>query len=217
MKQDKLKLILTVACICFAVLTVVFLISGAIYDGDHTFTKVFLFIIAVVSLAAAGELAFILWFAKGGDEPNFFLFDRNTKRNIAAEKLDDKMINDRMMEFFAKYAQSEGKLWTSGILENAEMEAQYKPAVAYKLLYDLAAINKEAGWKCFGSATVATVEFICAALEQNGDVDMAGYIRQFKNSQPMSMEQFKQFILSNKDYFSLKLGMYVRNNIGKFN
>ncbi len=216
MKQNKLKLILTIACICFAVLAVVFLISGIVYDGDHTFTKVLLFLVAVVSLAAAGEVAFILWFSKGGDEPNFFLFDRATKRNIAVENLSDKVINDRMMEFFSKYAASEGKLWTSGVLEDCDMEEQYKPAVAYKLLYDLALINKDAGWKCFDAATVSTVEFICSGLEQNADVDMAGYIRQFKNSQPLNMEQFKQFIISNKDYFGPKLCMYVRDNISKF-
>ena len=216
MKQNKLKLILTIACICFAVLAVVFLISGIVYSGDHVFTKILLFIIAVISLAAAGEIAFILWFSNGGDEPNYFLFDRNTKRNIPVENLNDKIINDRMMEFFAKYAPSEGKLWTSGTLESSDMEEQYKPAVAYKLLYDLAVINKDAGWKCFDAASVGTVEFICAALEQNGDVDMAGYIRQFKSSQPFNMAQFKQFIISNKDYFGPKLCMYVRENISKF-
>ena len=218
MKQNKLKLILTVACICFAVLAVVFLISGIIYDGDHTFTKVFLFIIAVISVAAAGELAFIIWFSKGGENPNFFLFDKKTKRNISVEELSDKMINDKMMEFFAGYAQSEGKLWTSGVLgsETLEMEEQYKPAVAYKLLYDLAVINKDAGWKCFDLASSETVEFIADGFVQNEDAAMADYIRQFKNSHPFNVEQFKQFIISNKDYLGAKLCMYVRNNIGKF-
>ena len=216
MNQNKLRLILTIACICFAVLAVAFLIFGIVYSGDHIFTKILLFVIAVVSLAAAGELAFILWFSDGGEEPNFFLFDRARKRNISAEELTDKLINDRMMEFFAGYASSEGKLWTSGALERAQMEAQYKPAVAYKLFYDLAVIDKEAGWKCFDTASVATIEFICQGLEANGDVDMAGYIRQFKNTQPINMAQFRQFIVSNKDYFGAKLCMYVRENVSKF-
>ena len=43
MKQDKIKLIMTIACICFAVLAVVFLVSGLLYGGDHAFTKIILF------------------------------------------------------------------------------------------------------------------------------------------------------------------------------
>ena len=100
MKQDKIKLIMTIACICFAVLAVVFLVSGLLYGGDHVFTKIILFVIAVISLVAAGELAYLIWFSKGGDEPNFFLFNESTKMNIAVEELSDKRINDKMMEYF---------------------------------------------------------------------------------------------------------------------
>ena len=96
------------------------------------------------------------------------------------------------------------------------MEEQFKPAVAYKLVYDLAVIDKDAGWKCFDLATVATVEFIVSALERNGDVDMAGYIRQFKQVQPLNIPQFREFIISNKDYLGMKLCSYVRENIDRF-
>ena len=93
MKQDKIKLIMTIACICFAVLAVVFLVSGIIYSGDHEFTKVILFVIAVISVIAAGELAYLVWFGKGGETPNFFLFNEVKKVNIPVEALSDKRIN----------------------------------------------------------------------------------------------------------------------------
>lgn len=216
MKQDKIKLIMTIACICFAVLAVVFLVSGIIYSGDHVFTKVILFVIAVISVVATGELAYLVWFSKGGETPNFFLFNESKKVNIPVEELSDKRINEKMMEYFSDFASSEGKLWTGNILENSEIESHFKPAVAYKLLYDLAVIDKEAGWKCFGLASVATVEFIALALEQNGDVDMAGYIRQFKQMHTLNIPQFREFIVSNKDYLGLRLCSYVRENIGRF-
>lgn len=216
MKQDKIKLIMTIACICFAVLAVVFLISGIIYSGDHVFTKVILFVISVISIVAAGELAYLVWFNKGGETPNFFLFNESRKVNISVEELSDKRINDKMMEYFSDYAPSEGKLWTGNILEDSDIEEHFKPAVAYKLVYDLAVIDKDAGWKCFDLASVATVEFIASALEQNGDVDMAGYIRQFKQTKPLNIPQFREFIISNKDYLGLKLCSYVRENISRF-
>ncbi len=216
MKQDKIKLIMTIACICFAVLAVIFLISGIIYSGDHVFTKVILFVIAVISIIASGELAYLVWFGKGGETPNFFLFNNSKKVNISVEELSDKRINEKMMEYFSDFASSEGKLWTENILENSEIENHFKPAVAYKLLYDLAVLDKEAGWKCFDLASITTVEFIASALEQNGDVDMAGYIRQFKQVQILNVPQFREFIISNKDYLGLRLCSYVRENISKF-
>ena len=216
MKQDKIKLIMTIACVCFSVLAVIFLVSGLIYSGDHIFTKIILFVIAVISLIAAGELAYLVWFSKGGETPNFFLFDESKKVNISIEKLSDKRINDKMMEYFSDFAPSEGKLWTGNILENSDIEDKFKPAVAYKLIYDLAVIDKEVGWKCFDLASVATVDFIVVALEQNGDVDMAGYIKQFKQVQPLNIPQFREFIISNKDYLGIRLCTYVRDNISRF-
>lgn len=216
MKQEKIKLIMTVACICFAVLAVVFLISGIIYSGDHMFTKIILFVIAGISIIASGELAYLVWFSKGGETPNFFLFNEAKKVNIPVEELSDKRINEKMMDYFSDFASSEGKLWTGNVLENIDIENHFKPAVSYKLVYDLAVIDKEAGWRCFDLASVATVEFIASGFEQNGDVDMAGYIRQFKQVQPLNLAQFREFIISNKDYLGLRLCSYVRENIGKF-
>ena len=216
MKQDKIKLIMTIACTCFAVLAIVFFVAGILYGGDHGFTKIILFVIAAVSLCAAGELAYLVWFSRGGDTPNFFLFNESTKMNISIGDLSDKRINDKMMEYFSDYAPSEGKLWTGNILVNCEMEEHFKPAVAYKLIYDLAVIDKDAGWKCFDLASVETVDFIASAFEKNGDVDMAGYIKQFKHVQPLNIPQFREFIISNKDYLGMKLCSYVRENIDRF-
>ena len=216
MKQDKIKLIMTVACICFAVLAVVFLVSGFIYSGDHVFTKVILFVIAVISIIASGELAYLVWFSKTGEAPNFFLFNEAKKVNIPVEALSDKRINEKMMEYFSDFASSEGKLWTGNILENSNIEDHFKPAVAYKLLYDLAEKDAEQGWKCFELASEETVEFICVALEKNNDVEMASNLRQMKASNPLNLKYVRDYIVKNRNYLKSKLSHYIYDNIQSF-
>ena len=96
------------------------------------------------------------------------------------------------------------------------MEDKFKPAVAYKLLYDLAERDAEQGWRCFEVASEETVEFLCASLELNYDTDMARTLRQMKNSQPLNLKYVRDYIVKNKDYLKNKLYHYVYDNIQLF-
>jgi hypothetical protein len=123
-----------------------------------------------------------------------------------------------MNRYLSGYAASEGKLWTDRVLDNPylEMEDKFKPAVAYKLLYDLAERDAEPGWKCFEVASEETVEFLCNALDANGDLDMARTIRMMKHSKPMNMKQVRDYIVNNRNYLKSKLYRYVYDHIQLF-
>lgn len=218
MNGKKFSLILKIVCACFAVVGVLLLIFGIIYSGDHVFTKVFMIISAVLSLALAGELAYLVWFAKGGEAPNYFLYDSNTRKNIPADKLTVALISQKMNRYFSAYAPSEGKLWTDRILENPSLDMTdiFKPVVAYKLLFDLADRDMEKGWKCFELASYETVDFVCSALELNGETEVAGNIRKMKQVQPFQVKYIRDYLVSNRDYLQTKMLMYVRGNIDKF-
>ncbi|MBQ8817840.1 MAG: hypothetical protein IJZ83_04625 [Clostridia bacterium] len=218
MNRKKLNLILTIACACFAVVAIVLLVFGIIYDGDHTFTKVLMIVAAVLSLALAGELAYLLWFSGSGEKPNYFLYDASSKRNVTVDKLTMPVVNKRMERYFSNYAASEGKLWTDGILENPmlDMDDAFKPLVAYKLLFDLADKDIDKGWKCFELASYETVDFICRGLEMNGETEVAGNLRKMKMVKPFQIKYVRDYLVSNCNYLQTKMLMYVRDNIEKF-
>ena len=218
MNQKKLNLILTVACACFVVIAVALLVFGIIYNGDHAFTQVFMIISAVLSLALAGELAYIVWFSDKGEAPNYFLYDSSTKKNVTVDKLTLPVLNKRMDRYFAKFAPSEGKLWTDRILEepDLDMDDEFKPLVAYKLLLDLAQRDVEKGWKCFENASFETVDFVCSCLEMNGEDEVAGNIRKMKMVQPFQVKYIRDYLVSNCNYLQTKMLMYVRDNIERF-
>lgn len=218
MNGKNFSLILKIVCACLAVVGVLLLIFGIIYSGDHAFTKVFMIISAVLSFALAGELAYLVWFAKGGEAPNYFLYDSNTKKNIPVDKLNVALVSKRMDSYFSKYAPSEGKLWTDRILENPSLDMTdlFKPVVAYKLLFDLADRDMEKGWRCFELASYETVDFVCSALELNGETEVAGNIRKMKQVQPFQIKYIRDYLVSNHDYLQTKMLMYIRANIEKF-
>ena len=213
----KTKLLLLIAALVAAVLGAVLLVVGFGYDGS-TVGKVLLIAIAVLVFALAGELVYLSFLCSESAKPNYFLYNTQTGRNISLQKLDFKTINARMNRYLSSYAASEGKIWTERVLDNPylEMSEIYRPLVAYKLLFDLAERDVEAGWKCFEYASDETIEFLAAAVESNGDNQMAENLRSFKLSKPMNLKVVRDYFVTNRKYLQSKIYNYVVANIDGF-
>lgn len=216
MSQQRTRLIVGIASIVAAVLFLVLFIVGIIYDGG-TLSKVFLFIIAVLCLLLAAELGYLFMLFEE-TKPNYFLFNTQTNKNISVQKLTFQMINVKLNRYLSQFAPSEGKIWTERVLDNPylDIDEVYKPLVAYKLLYDLAERDFDAGWKCFEIASDETVSFIASAIEANGDGEMAKTLVQFKSSKPTNMKHVRDYIVGNRKYLHSKIFKYTVENINKF-
>ncbi len=216
MNQNKVKMLTGIASIFFAVLFVVLLIFGIAYSGS-TLAKVLLFVVAFLTLALGLELGY-LFILSGDTKPNYFLFNEKSNRNIPVQKLTFQTINVRMNKFLSAYAPSEGRLWTDRALDNPylEMNEDYKPIVAYKLIFDLAERDAENGWRCFLLASEETVEFIALGLDANGDTEMAKTLRRLKAAKPLNLKQVRDYLVGNRKYIQNKMYRYVVDNIEKF-
>lgn len=216
MNQKKLRLIVGIGCAVAAVLFVSLLIIGILYGGS-VFSKVIIIVISLFVGALAAELGY-LFMLLGDTRPNYFLFNSNLNRNISVQKLTFQTINVRMNRYLAAYASSEGKIWTDRVLDNPylEMDDSFKPLVAYKLLFDLAERDFDAGWKCFDLASFETIEFIASAVELNGEAEMAKTLRQFKVSKPVNLKYVRDYIVGNRKYLQSKMFKYTVENIDKF-
>lgn len=219
MNQNKLKNFFGIAAIVFAVLFVVLLLVGCLAVSYATagFVKVLVIIISVLCLCIAAELGY-MFIVAGETSPNYFLYDPKTQRNISVQKLNYAVINGRMNRFLSGYATSVGKLWTGRVLEQPtlDMEDKFKPAVAYKLLHDLAEKDTEQAWLCFEQASPETVEFLCNGLEMNNDFEVARNLRQMKSIQPMNVKYVRDYVVKNRNYLKNKLFRYIYDNIQLF-
>ena len=219
MNQNKMKLLLGVVGIILAVVAIALFFVGvfAIDFSSAALVKIMVFVISFLCLALAVEL-FFLFTVENEKAPNYFLYNSQSKKNIPANKLSFQIINGRMNRYLSGFAPSEGKLWTDRILDNPylEIEDKFKPAIAYKLLYDLAERDNEQAWRCFEIASEETVEFLCSSLEMNYDTDMARTLRQLKGAYPLNLKLVRDYIVKNRNYLKGKLCRYIYDNIQLF-
>ena len=216
MDKNKLKIALGVAGAFFLVAAIVLFVLGITLDMN-TLPRVILIIISVLCLALAVELGYFLYLTVD-TKPNYFLFNPQAKRNIPPQKLTFQIINARMNRFLSGYAASEGKIWNDRVLDdpNLVMPAEFKPIVAYKLLFGLAESDTDAGWRCLENASDGTVNFICAALSVNGDDTFASTIKSMMSEYPVNMKLVRDYLVKNKKYIQKKMTVYVVSNIDKF-
>ncbi len=219
MNKENLKKIFKITCIAMAVIAVIILVVGllAIDWDEMPIVKIMTIIIAVLCGALAAEFGY-MYHIENEVKPNYFLYDPETNKNMPLQKMTFDVINRRMGRYLSTYAQSEGRIWTDRVLDNPQlvMEDKFKPAVAYKLLFNLAEKDVDAGWRCFELASVETVEFLCAALDSNGDTEIARTLRHLKHSTPVNVKYVRDYLVSNKAYLRTKLCNYVYDNINRF-
>ena len=215
MDRNKLKVILgigTALSLCVGVL--LFVLSLAL--NMHVFPRVMLILVSVVAVALAIELGYFTYLMMD-KKPNYFLYNSQMKHNISVQKLTFQTINSRMNRFLSGYASSEGKIWNARVLDNPylDMPQEFKPLVAYKLLYGLAEKNADAGWDCLENASDETLLFIYNGISMNNDKDFAFNFAQL-TQRPMNINLVRDYLIRNKRYMQSKMTKYVVENIDRF-
>ena len=186
--------------------------------ADAPYKQVLGVIIAVFMLILAALLAVYLWLNRD-TEPNFFLFDRQKKRNISIDDLTFKFANERLSFLLTTVSQSPEDLWKGDVLENElklGYRKVYRPLIAYKMLYDLADKNVDSYWEYLQTATPETVLSIARALEQAGETEMVKafvFIMENYRGEP---NKIRNFVLGNQKYIRGKIMAYIKRNIEMF-
>ena len=215
MDRNKLKIILGIGTALSLCVGAVLLVLALALDM-HVFPRIILILVSVVAVALSVELGYFTYLMMD-TKPNYFLYNSQIKRNISVQNLTFQTINVRMNRFLSGYAASEGKLWNSRVLDNPylEMPREFKPLVAYKLLYSLADKDAEAGWGCLENASEETLLFIYNGLNMNNDKDFALNFAQLVK-RPMNINTVRDYLIRNKRYMQSKMTKYVIENIDIF-
>ena len=211
-----LALILAGVLILGGIALLLFLVPGA-----ATFFKICLVVISILFILMGLGLLYVLYLGRDNN-PNFFLYDTKTQRNIPVEDLGFDRVNSRMSYFMTTLTTSQEKLWSENAL-NAESERfgvneVYKPLAAYKMLYDLGEIDSPEGWQLFLCAAPATIDTLADALMVNGEEAMVQALRHAYNSAAGrdDIDWIRDFVMGNRKYISRRMMGYVRKNMEQF-
>ena len=216
MDRNKLKIVLGVATALSLVVAVVLLILGIALDIS-LLPQILLIVISLLCFVLTGELGYFMYLMMD-TKPNYFLYSSQAKRNVSVQKLTFQVINARMNRFLSGYAASEGKLWNDRILDDPylDMPEEFRPLVAYKMLFGLADKDSEIGWRCLENASEDTVAFIRKGLEMNRDTEFASAFERIMAQKPVNMQVIRDYLVKNKRYMQSKMTKYVIENIDRF-
>ena len=215
--MSRVLLIVAAVLILGGICMLALLVPGA----ASLFYKVCLAIISILCILIGLGLLLYLYIGRDND-PNFFLYDPKTGRNIDPADLDFDRINSRMSYFMTTLTTSVERLWTENALnapsEKFGVKEIYRPLAAYKMLYDLTEFDSPDGWRLFLNASSATITTLTDALVQNGEETMANALVKAYNSASSGddFEWLRDFLMGNKPYISRRMTGYVRKNLDWF-
>ena len=214
MERKKAKIILGVAAIAAFVISII-LLCVTLFAGLQTPSTIIMGIVAGFCFLLSIELGYFFLLNKDA-APNYFLYDPATKKNVPLTKLNFPVVNARTTRYLSQFAASEGKIWNEKVLDTAEVHPEFKPLVAYKLLYSLAEKDVDAGWNCLENASSKTIMFICEALNENSDFEFSSNFSKMMAEKPLNMPMIRDYLVRNKKYMQSRMFNYVKENIELF-
>ncbi len=214
-----LPTILLLVGVVFLVLSIL-VFALAVPKADYAYKRVLEIICACLMLILAGLCGFY-WYLSRDTFPNFFLFDREKKRNIAPERLKFSIVSDRMTFLMSQLADSVDQLWQSDLLHREDdtfgYKSVYKPLVAYKMLFDLGEHElNDSYWNAFRKAPKENVDALCKALARAGEEKMAETFRLILQKYPDDFSRVKDFLRKNVGYIRSKMVAYVQKHVEYF-
>lgn len=214
MDRKTVKILVAAASGFFLVVAIV-LCLVTFLAGMNLASSIILGIVAFLCLALAIEL-FYMFLLNKGEKANYFLYDSATKKNVSVQKVNFSVVNVRTGRYLSKFAASEGKIWNDRILDQIEIDPEFKPLVAYKLLFTLADKDVDAGWKCLENASSKTIVFICDALNANSDLEFSNNFGKMMAEKPLNIALVRDYLVRNKKYMQGRMVKYVVENIDLF-
>ena len=189
--------------------------------AGSSLTKVLTVMLGILSILLSGVILFVVYTSRDND-PNFFLYDSKTKKNISVEELTFEKVNSRMGYYMSLISSSQVQTWKKNILsrENDRFGPNdvYKPLVAYKMLCDLNELDRPETWQLFNEAPPEVISGLIDALRLGGEAEMCKTLRFFyeKAESNEDIEHIRDFIMGNAKYLRGRMMRYITNNIEWF-
>lgn len=217
--KQNIQVVLFVLC---GLLTVLGILTFVLFAGQSEgLLKALLIILGIVVILVAIALALLAFVTVSSEKANFFLYDSKIKGNQPIDALNFDLINKKMTLVMSQLSSTASKVWTQNVFEQeneifADGDDSFVPLVAYKILFDLSERANEGVWNLYLMADSSIIDAIAAALELNGDAELANAFRYLHENAAGSFERTEKFLADNKKYIQAKMVKYVKSNIDRF-
>lgn len=219
--KENLLLVMTIIAAALILGGVILIVLG-ITLAEKTIFKVMFILMPIVMILLGCVMTYFVVMVKDKDnepeEPNLFLYDSESGKNMSEDVLTFDLVNKRMAFFMSRVTSSIRELWTGDVFDNDEAfdgVDELKSLLAYKMIYDLADRDIPALWDLYVGASDELIADISDAIQANGD-EFGKYIVKLHATANGSYEKSKKFFTDNKAYLQNKMLGCAKNNIEKF-
>ena len=220
--MDSLKkylptILLVAGAVCLLIAVVIAVVTFTGWSADSSILINVMSLLAAVLFLILGGLVMYLAMPTTTVTKHFFLYDKNTGRNIKPGELTFEVVNKRMTYFMSRMASSERQIWSANIVgsEDARFGKNdvYRPLMAYKMIYDLTVHNSPEYWRLFTTADVAIISSICDALSDNDDAQLGATLVFLREHHADNIEKISRFFMDNRAYIQKQMLKYVQAHV----
>ena len=195
--------------VCFAIAKI----------DDMTIKIIVAAISAVIGIVGAFIMIVVaIGLKEEGRKYNFFLYNKKKKQDMSVSELTISEIRGRLMAYMTSF-KHRGKLYIGDLFdERQRIPEHFKILFCYELLCEIGD-TKGADPEMFLSFGHECGEIFYRYLSQNGDHELGLKIKTFIlefGEGKENAQEFKNFIISKKQYLEEKMLDYTLNNIKKF-
>ena len=220
--MDSLKkylptILLVAGAVCLLIAVVIAVVTFTGWSADSSILINVMSLLAAALFLILGGLVMYLAMLTTTVTKHFFLYDKNTGRNIKPGELTFEVVNKRMTYFMSRMASSERQIWSANIVgsEDARFGKNdvYRPLMAYKMIYDLTVHNSPEYWRLFTTADVAIISSICDALSDNDDAQLGATLVFLREHHADNIEKISRFFMDNRAYIQKQMLKYVQAHV----
>ena len=210
-------ILLVAGAVCLLIAVVIAVVTFTGWSADSSILINVMSLLAAVLFLILGGLVMYLAMLTTTVTKHFFLYDKNTGRNIKPGELTFEVVNKRMTYFMSRMASSERQIWSANIVgsEDARFGKNdvYRPLMAYKMIYDLTVHNSPEYWRLFTTADVAIISSICDALSDNDDAQLGATLVFLREHHADNIEKISRFFMDNRAYIQKQMLKYVQAHV----
>ena len=219
LKENKFfsKYAVHVATAC-AVLALILFIPASVTKSSGL--KVFFIVLMALSLIGGVVLLFLSNRAKG-ERLHYFLYDRRRGESVSKEELTFLLVREGMEAYLSDFAEAPSALLSDlpkqlRVQLESESDAAFAPLVAYRMFWELSAMEPEDIAAAFQSANPKVIGYLCAILRENADGEMADYIFNLKKNALREGTRVANFFRKNRRCFEDRMLHYVELHMSDF-
>lgn len=203
------------ATLC-AVVALILFIPGSIAANNKV--RIFCLVMVGVLLVTGGVILYLAHRAKKG-RLHYFLYDRRRQISLPASELSFDRIREGIDLYIQDYSEDVVSLWKEvpqKLRIQLEGDTAFLPLVAYRMLFELSQLDAVDVLAVFEGADRRAVGYLCRAIRNNNDADMADYIFEMKTRMPSDSSRISLFFSKNRSLFEQRMLRYVEHHFEEF-